>query len=195
MKTICTTVYSFSELSEEAKQKALENLYDLNVDYEWWDGVYEDAKNAGLSISAFDIDRGSYCKGELTTSALASATEILKNHGESCDTWKMAFDFVTERNRLEKLFQHYDQMSYLYEYINEHKGIDVQDRYDHWKELFYPIEEEIEEMEKEYENDLCGEYLSMLRKEYEYLTSEAAIIETIEANEYTFTKNGKLMNA
>jgi len=29
--------------------------------------------------------------------------------------------------------------------------------------------------------------------EYDYLTSGAAIIETIEANEYTFTIDGKLL--
>jgi hypothetical protein len=33
-----------------------------------------------------------------------------------------------------------------------------------------------------------------LEKEYEYLSSDEAIIETIEANEYTFTESGKLEN-
>jgi hypothetical protein len=32
----------------------------------------------------------------------------------------------------------------------------------------------------------------MLRQEYEYLTSEGAIIETIEANEYEFTEEGRM---
>jgi len=39
---------------------------------------------------------------------------------------------------------------------------------------------------------LLQDYLSMLRKEYEYLTSEQAIIETIEANDYTFDINGNI---
>jgi predicted transcriptional regulator len=33
----------------------------------------------------------------------------------------------------------------------------------------------------------------MLQKEYEYLTSEEAIIETIEANEYEFTEKGEMI--
>jgi len=33
----------------------------------------------------------------------------------------------------------------------------------------------------------------MLQKEYEYQMSDEAIIETIEANEYEFTENGKLI--
>ena len=32
----------------------------------------------------------------------------------------------------------------------------------------------------------------MLRNEYEYLTSEEAVIESIRANEYEFTEDGKL---
>jgi len=60
MRTIETTVYKFDELSDEAKQQSIENLYDLNVDYEWWDCTYEDAENIGLKISEFDLDRASY---------------------------------------------------------------------------------------------------------------------------------------
>ena len=34
--------------------------------------------------------------------------------------------------------------------------------------------------------------LTLLRREYDYFTSEEAIIETIEANEYEFDENGNL---
>ena len=45
MRTITTvkTVYSFDELGEDAQEKAIENLYDLNIDYDWWEFVFEDA--------------------------------------------------------------------------------------------------------------------------------------------------------
>lgn len=32
----------------------------------------------------------------------------------------------------------------------------------------------------------------MLRKEYEYLASDEAVTQTIQANDYEFTKNGDL---
>lgn len=35
-------------------------------------------------------------------------------------------------------------------------------------------------------------YIKMLHNEYEYLTSDPAIIETIKANDYEFYENGKL---
>ena len=40
---------------------------------------------------------------------------------------------------------------------------------------------------------LLQDYLSILRKEYEYLTTKEAIIETIEANDYTFDLDGNIV--
>ena len=49
-RTIRTKVYLFSELSEKVKQKVINDNYDINVDYEWWESAYEDAANIGLKI-------------------------------------------------------------------------------------------------------------------------------------------------
>jgi hypothetical protein len=44
-----TKKYQFSELSETAKESAIENLAWINVEhYEWWEFVYDDAKNVGI---------------------------------------------------------------------------------------------------------------------------------------------------
>jgi hypothetical protein len=43
----------------------------------------------------------------------------------------------------------------------------------------------------EFEYSLLQEYLSMLRQEAEYLLSDESVDETILANEYEFTKDGK----
>jgi hypothetical protein len=48
------------------------------------------------------------------------------------------------------------------------------------------------EIEEKYTKNLSECYLYMLKNEYEYLTSEKCIIETIEANDYYFTENGKV---
>jgi hypothetical protein len=42
MKTITTTVYSFDELNESAKQKAIESNYYINVEHEWYYCTIED---------------------------------------------------------------------------------------------------------------------------------------------------------
>lgn len=49
MRTISTTLYSFSELSDAAKQKAIANFRAEGLDDQWYDSVFEDAKTiAGL---------------------------------------------------------------------------------------------------------------------------------------------------
>jgi len=53
-------------------------------------------------------------------------------------------------------------------------------------------DDELEEAEDEFLKQLLECYLDILKSEYEYLTSEEAIIGTIEANEYTFNEQGKI---
>lgn len=48
------TIYKYGELSESAQQKARE-WYIEGMDYEWWEGVYESAKEEGLTLG-FHID-------------------------------------------------------------------------------------------------------------------------------------------
>ncbi len=159
MRTIRTKVYQFSELSEQAKETAIKNSYDLNVDYGWWESVYEDAENIGLKITGFDIDRGSYCKGDFITSAGEVVEDILSTHGESCETYKTALKY---KNCFQNTSDEVDNI------------------------------EELENDEDEFLKELLEDYRIILQKEYEYQTSEEAIIGTIEANEYEFTQDGKM---
>ena len=155
------TVYKFSELSEDAKDKAIEKLYDINVDYDWWDSLEDDALQIGLKITESDIDRGSFVKGYLTMDALDVANNIINNHGESCGTYKTAKVYLEEYGNLSE------------------------DDYG---------DKDTEEIDEDFEYALLQEYLSMLVNGYEYLTSREAIIETIEANDYSFTDDGKIFS-
>lgn len=49
------TVYKFNELSETAKQHAIDDYAQRSMDWEWWDTVYEDAKEDGKALG-YDID-------------------------------------------------------------------------------------------------------------------------------------------
>ena len=170
VETVKRNLYSFGELSEEAKEKAIERLYDLNVDHDWWDSVYEDAERVGLKITSFDLDRGSYVKGKFTQSAEAVANAILQEHGPNADTVETAQQYIFELEHLRD------------PYSDENRGNDD----------FDPDDIDTEEIDKEFLRMLCEDYRIMLQEEYDYLTSEEAIIETIQANEYEFTEDGKL---
>jgi hypothetical protein len=161
-----TKVYKFDELTDKAKEKAMENLYDLNVDYGWWDYMYEDAANVGLKLTSFDLDRNRHAKGEFTLSAAEVAANIIRDHGEQCETYKTAQAFLDEINSLTM-------------------PDDDSDEFSEW-------ENKMLELEDEFLKSLLEDYSIMLQKEYEYQTSEEAIIETIRANEYEFTEDGKL---
>jgi len=167
-----TKVYPFNELSDDAKQEALEKLYDINVDYEWWDCVYEDAANVGIKISGFDLDRGSYCKGDFTLDAEEVANKIIAEHGESCETYKAAIDFFDAVKVIKE--KHESDVEYDPEYMEYNETGDY------------------EEAVEEFKGFILEDYRIMLEKQYEYLTGEEAIVETIEANEYEFTEDGKV---
>ncbi len=68
MRTETIEIFKFEELSKEAKKNAVEKMHNLNVDHNWWEFTYEDAKRIGLEINGFDLDRGSMlilkCYGE-----------------------------------------------------------------------------------------------------------------------------------
>lgn len=157
-------VYEFNELSEEAKERVLERLYDINVDFNWWECAYEDAETVGIKIEHFDLDRGNSIGGKFTFQVKEVAESIIQEHGESCDTYKIAKDFLDKilpLEMLEKMGQEFDESKF-------------------------------EELSEEFEKEIFNEYLKILRKKYEYLTSKEAIVEAIEANEYEFTKDGNL---
>ena len=186
MRIIETKVYTFNELSDEAKQHAIESLYDLNVDHEWWENVYEDAENVGLKIEGFDIGRGQDCTGHFIGSAWDTANEILKGHGPDCETFKTATDYMAEYKRLEveQCQDEADRLCLPVEY----------DLYLTRAEyLYYQDEIDTEDIDAEFLRSLLEDYRIMLQKEYEYLTSEEAIIECIDANEYEFTAEGNLI--
>ena len=168
-RTIRTKVYKFEELSSEAQSKAIEDNYDISIDYSWWEFIYEDAENIGLKIKGFDIDRGSYCKGEFTLSANELSQNIFNNHGEECETYKTAKSFM---NEWQPVFNDYmDEDSEGYE-SGENEG-------------------KLNDMENEFLKSLLEDYRIILTKEYGYLTSDESIKNTIIANELEFTQDGR----
>lgn len=168
--TITTKVYKFDELSDTAKEKVIEELWDCNIDYEWWDSTYEDAKTIGLEITSFDLNRGACVEGEWNIDAEDVANVIQDNHGESCETYKDAEVFLLAVGEAAMVFEAKDDYDPEYEEYTE--------------------SDEYEELCAEFLKTILEDYRIILQKESEYLQSEEAAIETIEANEWEFTVDG-----
>jgi hypothetical protein len=180
MPVDCTlTLYSFSELSDEAKENAGKNNINCNVDYGWWDGAYEDAKSLGLIITESDIYH-STIDGRLELSLLESCKVVRSNHGKHCDTFKTAKQYLSE---------------YCTAFVEWLSYQDTEDEEDYtrldWFDEF-ESSEEAEDITNNYRMAMLEGYIVLLRKEYDYLISEEAIVETINVNEWLFDETGEI---
>lgn len=174
MRITETKVYPFDELSEDVQDKVVENLYDINVDHNWWESVYEDAAQAKLKLTEFDLGGSSYCRGEFIDYAKDTADAIIKNHGACCPTHETATEFITDS---AKLYMEYP--------------IKLDDDGDDENE--YRRDGEQIALNAEFLWSILEDYRIILQKEYEFLTGSDAIVETIKSNEYEFTVEGKLI--
>jgi hypothetical protein len=167
-------IYKYEELTEEQKQKVLNKLSDINVDYQWYDYIYKDAKEIGLEITEWDLYRY-VCKVKMIDCAgFDIADKIMLNHGESCDTYKHAEEFM---GKWSKLVEKYSDG------INKSKVMEGnEDQFDYEADL----------LENVFLGQLAKDYFKMLQNDYEYLISREAIEETINCNEYEFTEEGEI---
>jgi hypothetical protein len=173
MRIKAELVYTFDELNEKAKERAVSDNYGINVDYGWWECTYTDAKEVGIKITAFDINRGNYIKGDFLYSAVEVAARIIDRHGKDCETYKTAKEFAEDNNILK------DKIYALY-------GSD-----DYSQDAEQDLQDEMETLCEDFEKSILEDYVILLRKEYEYLTSKEQVIETLQANGYEFLASGK----
>lgn len=184
------TVYKFAELSDDAKQTALDKLRDLNVDHEWWEFLYDDAKECGR-ILGIDIDRiyfsGFWSQGdgacfEGSYRYVPGAAAAIKKHApQDAELARIARDL---QNAQRPAF-------YTATASVKHRG-------HYYHSLCTSIECDAEQGTLDHDalKDALRSFMDWiyraLEKEYEYLTSDAQVIESIEANEYEFTEDGTL---
>jgi len=193
----------FAELSEEAKQKAIEQHRYFNVEYgEWWDSVYEGFRETLKEYGYFEpsdiLFSGFNSQGD---GACFEGTFDLKKWVE--DNYK--------GTRFAKICEAYARNKvgiaknlWFNQYCHERtRYIDAGDvfedlkdgmPYGHWPNLeayLYAICDKIaDEATQEYRT-LCKQLYKDLKAAYEDLTSDEAVSESLEANEYEFTENGE----
>lgn len=169
-ETIEIEIFTVDDLKEkqyeDVRNKVLERHGDINVDYPWYDHM-TDGEDGGIVIEEFDLYGGTI-SGKFVTSAEDTARYIIDNHGETCDTYKIARKFFDE-------------------YTAHIVPMKIRD-----PECDPEEDDKAIEMMEEFRGRLLKAYLSMLKSEYEYRMSEEAIMETLECNNYEFTRDGKI---
>jgi len=174
MQTKTYNAYTFDELSDEAKEKAVDNLRDINVSYEWWDDTYYDAKEVGLEIKSFDLDRNRHATGKFIDGIENVARLIIENHGAHCETHKTALSYQQDRDALVSKLSDGKNTSEVSE------------------DKLYEFDNECDELDEQFLKDLLENYSIVLQNEFDYLTTDEAIIEIILANDYQFTEDVKI---
>lgn len=162
------TIYTYDELAPKVQAKVLDNLREWNTSDDWWDPTYEDAKDIGLEITAFDLYRRTI-EGTFLLSAAEAAQNILTEHGDMCETYKTAESFLED---WQPVFDSYmDATSEKYESPES--------------------EVELLEIEDKFRTALLHNYLTLLQHDYDYLTDNDTLIEQIHEGEYKYHVNGR----
>lgn len=182
MREITVKVYAFAELSDDAQERVLNEFRGINVEFNWWEDSYDTIRTAGkllgLEIGEIQFDIDSYCTFDASYEYVRGAVKAVRDEFPCADDLcKIAKDLqalqrrhfyslscaVTEGRRMN----YYRCFRFGEDYECEDLG-DKLDDFAHWARI-------------------------LLRDEYEYLTSDEAIREMIEANEYEFDEAGDLL--
>ena len=195
MRIMETKVWSFNELSDDAKEKAIANFRENNLGYEWWDCVYNDAKMIG-ALMGIDIDK-------IFFSGFASQGDGACFEGDyeyKKGSLKAVKEYAPKDTDLhdvaQRLFLAQKPAFYQLTASVKHRGhyshenctdITVSDKDD------FTVSQDQDEEVREALRAFMQWIYTRLEAEYDYLQSDEVIIESIDANGYEFTANGKMV--
>jgi len=199
-------------LPDDVRSKVIEEHRWINVDYDWWESLIDEfihdmQKAYGVVLEKekieFDLDRGGHvkyngsfwmnveaCKDKVRTlreiySLIATAAmlepELAQQVKESIDDMEVGYErgnlsitwsdvYGEDENKMDP----FDALAHI---LND----------DHCTSLPDELEGEL----KGLIDDEFQKLLNQLRSEYEYLTSDECVVETLNANGYLFTEAGQ----
>ena len=198
MKVKEIQLFEFDELPEAIKAKVIEKYRDINTDYEWHDMSLADWKEK-LEAMGFEEPkiafRGFCCQGDgasfdcknVDVEMFLASQKKKKDFEELVKAIKKGtVDVSASVIRIDHHYSH--------EYTV--RG-DVENSYLDNDDTGFTLQKQAQELEDlitEVVRNISRNIYMKLESEYEYLTSDKAVIETIEANEYTFRANGVMEN-
>lgn len=193
MQTISVELYSISELSENAKQKAIEKErsncdIDLQFTVEYIEEIltclgfespkinYSGFSSQGDGLS-FTSDNWQYKKGML---------DKVKERTQDINILNIAKQLqVMAKNTGYKLQFSVNRTSHRYAHENT-----VQIENDPYSD--FSLSDDQDEILTTLKNSLCHAFYRMLEKDYDYQLSDEYIIENLQANDVMFLSSGKV---
>jgi len=210
VRTIEVKVYTYDALSESAKEKARE-WYSSNLDYQWWDSVYDDFECIcdilGVDLSTHTVRlmsgdtrrvsniwfSGFYHQGggssfDGTYGYKKGAHKAIREYAPMCEALhgiadrlltlqKANFYRVTGTISNSGRYNSLSVDAFLTDYVNG--GSDF-------------AETNIDNDLTDIIGDLNNYLYSSLEREYEHLTSDDVVEDSIIANKYEFNEDGSV---
>lgn len=187
----------YEELSDRAKQHAIMRMWDINTAYGWLEPAYERigevAKLLGFEwfeIDSFNLDRGSYVQYDAHFYSTLLKLDELSDKQK--DELKEFIEPITEQAALCAI---HSQGSYLYANITPTGRTSLNIDWEVWNtETPDELAELLNGNAIEKAFDAFADWIqARLQDDYDHLTSDEAIEESIIANEYDFDEEGKLI--
>lgn len=184
MEKLTIEVYSFEELDEKAQKVALDKHRDVNVDYYWYTGVTENAKDtlaeqgfeeADILFSGF----GSQGDGASFT-ATVNLDKLCKALGYSeSDTKKLrGYEVDVTLRRTEHRYEHENTVTVDVDFSGDHTDESVK--------LCERLDKDAEALRYK----LSREIYRDLEHEYFMRISDDVVKETLVEGDYKFLKDG-----
>lgn len=209
-EVIETTVYRLDELSEAAKEKARTWYREGGFDYDWYDAVYEDfqsiAEILGIRFRNRTVRlmgggtrqdpciwfRGFWSQGD------GAAYEGVWRHARGAAARLRAYapqDAVLHgiADRLQAIqrrnfFQLRAEITHHGHYSHEYS---MRISVERDSSIGQDMTPDAEDIVADALRDLARWLYRQLEREYDYLTSDEAVDESLRANDYTFTEAGR----
>lgn len=194
MRQETTTIYTFNELTPDMQQEVLDSCRDFNTDYGWHEFIYDDAQ-AVFEILGFDFQDKQRFYFSGFCSQGDGACIALAKYSYNKGMVKQIKEYAPQDTELHEIAQRLQRLQagafYTITADIRHSG-----RYHHERAMSIDSECErgsfAESDFKDIVSDLCLWLYKQLETEYDWLTSDESIKETIILNEYEFTAEGIL---
>jgi len=182
-------------IDDQLQNELIDKYRDINVDYLWWDCTYEDFKiemqTKGITVDDMNFT-GFYSQGDgASFTGRVDMIQFLKVHELEQKYMGATFfagqgELWAEITRGSSRYYHESSVSINLIADNFNNYEEGSTRYEVYDTMDTVLNSEWKDLEEDV-SDLCRGYMqdlySKLRDEYEYLTSEEAVWETIVAND------------
>jgi hypothetical protein len=186
--------------SDLSKTEIIDKYRHFNVDHDWWEYVYEDfirtLEEKGISVTSNEIQfTGFYSQGDgasFTGTIHKSDIKRFMDAHDLAEGYEGSYFFAKLEEfcvLVERTSSHYCHSNTMQIYIDDSQILAFDADGDVREEIYNVMYDEFNTEQAGFENkvtEICRGYADKLYRdlyeEYEYLTSDALVVEALEAN-------------